>query len=235
MRRVKSILKSGNRTLKVWESENKLRGEIYVDGNCVMAADFFGKEAEEFRVREYFGFDNYYRVPFERKNGKIILYPVNKMRRIIWTNNDYNEWHDAMSDEGYDEKSINPEEYFYWRNDELDDERCNLNITVDGCIIAFANLGLWNGRVNGAKVIGSNVSQILSSSDDYSTWFCDPYNVKYEGIHHDGTNYVIYRVARDREHAEELVDKIAYGGMSEEQFRKATSSLRPYIAKVYGW
>ena len=85
------------------------------------------------------------------------------------------------------------------------------------------------------SAIFSCVSQILSSSDDYATWFCDPYNVKYEGVHHDGTNYVIYRVARDREHAEELVDKIAYGRMSEEQFRKATRSLRPYVARVYGW
>jgi hypothetical protein len=54
-------------------------------------------------------------------------------------------------------------------------------------------------------------------------------------IHHDGTNYVIYRVANNKEYAEHLVDKIAYGNMSEEEFRKRTKSLRPYVANVYGW
>jgi hypothetical protein len=53
--------------------------------------------------------------------------------------------------------------------------------------------------------------------------------------HHDGRNHYLYRVAKNREQAEKLVDKIAYGGMTEKQFRKATRSLRPYVAKVYGW
>ena len=229
---------SGDRTLKVWESKDKLRGEVYdKDGNLTMSADFFFKDGDmdEFRVREYFGFTNYYRVPFERKNGKIILYPINKMRRVIWSNNDFDEWHDAMLDEGYPEEEISPEEYCYWRNDELDDERANLNLEVDGYIVAFARLGLWYGKVNGAKLVGTNVSQILSTSDDYATWYCDVHNVKCDTIHHDGRNHILYRVADTKEKAERLVNRIADGGMSEEQFRRATKSLRPYVAKVYGW
>lgn len=238
MRKLQSILKSGNRTLKVWESKDKLRGEVYDEqGNCTMSADFFYKDGDmdEFRVREYFGFENYYRVPFERKNGKIVMFPINKMRRIIWTNNDFDEWHDAMLDEGYPEKEISPEEYCYWRNDELDDERANLNVEVDGYIVAFAKLGLWNGKVQGTKIIGTNVSQILSTKDDYATWFCDPYNVKCETIHHDGRNYILYRVAETKEKAVMLAKKIYDGNITEEGFRRATKSLRPYVAQVYGW
>jgi len=237
MRRLKSILKSGNLTLKVWESKDKLRGEVYDEqGNCTMSADFFYKDGDmdEFRVREYFGFENYYRVPFERKNGKIVLYPINKMRRIIWTNNDFDEWAEAMADEITDEE-ITPEYYGYCRENDLDDERVNLNVEVDGYIVAFASLGLWDGRKQGAKLIGTNVKDILYTNDDYATWFCDPHNVKAETIHHDGRNYILYRVADSKEKAERLVNKIAYGDMSEEQFRRATSSLRPYVAKVYGW
>ena len=237
MRKLKSILKSGNRTLKVWESKDKLRGEVYDEqGNRTMSADFFYKDGDmdEFRVREYFGFENYYRVPFERKNGKIVLYPVNKQKRVIWSNNDYDEWAEAMADEITDEE-ITPEYYGYCRENDLDDERANLNVEVDGYIVAFASLGLWDGRKQGAKLIGTNVKDILYTNDDYATWFCDPHNVKAETIHHDGRNYILYRVADSKEKAERLVNKIAYGDMSEEQFRRATSSLRPYIAQVYGW
>ena len=173
-------------------------------------------------------------MPFERKNGKIVLYPINKQRRIIWTNNDYEEWCEAMKDEITDEE-ITPEYYAFCCDNNLDDERINLDIEVDGYIVAFASLGLWNGRVNGAKLVGTNVRNILHSNDDYVTWYCDPYNVKAEMIHHDGTNYVIYRVARNKEFAEKLVNMIAYNGMTEEQFKRATKSLRPYVAKMYGW
>ena len=236
MRKLISILKDQTRTLKVFESKNKLRGEIYENGALVMAADFFVKDndATEHRVIEYFNFNNYYRVPFERKNGKIVLYPINKQRRIIWTNNDYEEWCEAMKDEITDEE-ITPEYYAFCCETNLDDERANLNVEVDGYIVAFASLGLWNGRVNGAKLVGTNVRNILHSNDDYVTWYCDPYNVKAEMIHHDGTNYVIYRVARNKEFAEKLVNMIAYNGMTEEQFKRATKSLRPYVAKMYGW
>ena len=236
MRKLISILKDQTRTLKVFESKNKLRGEIYENGALVMAADFFVKDndATEHRVIEYFNFNNYYHVPFERKNGKIVLYPINKQRRIIWTNNDYEEWCEAMKDEITDEE-ITPEYYAFCCDNNLDDERINLDVEVDGYIVAFASLGLWNGRVNGAKLVGTNVRDILHSNDDYVTWYCDPYNVKAEMIHHDGTNYVIYRVARNKEFAEKLVNMIAYNGMTEEQFKRATRSLRPYVAEVYGW
>jgi hypothetical protein len=42
-------------------------------------------------------------------------------------------------------------------------------------------------------------------------------------------------VAESKEQAERLVNKIAYNGMTEEEFRRATKSLRPYVAEVYGW
>ena len=163
---------------------------------------------------------------------------INKQKRIIWTNNDYDEWLEAMKEEYGSE--FNDDEFGYDRYAEdcsmyIDDERINLNKEVDGYIVAFASLGIWSGRVNGAKVVGVNVRDILYSDCDYVTWFCDPYNVKCESIHHDGTNYILYRVAKDRETAERLVDKIAYHDMTEEEFRRATKSLRPYVAQTYGW
>lgn len=180
-------------------------------------------------------FNTYYKIPFERRNGKIILYPVDKQKRVICTNEDYIEWCEVMKSE-VTEEEITPEYYDYCCETDIEDERANLDVEVDGYIVAFASLGLWNGRVNGAKVIGSNVKDILYDSNcDYYTWYCDVHNVRFSGAHHDGRNNYLYRVAKDKETAERLVNKIAYHGMTEEEFRRATKSLRPYVAKVYGW
>jgi hypothetical protein len=156
-------------------------------------------------------------------------------KRIIWSNDEYDEWEKSLLEDGEDAEDLTYERYYDDCEVWLDDERCNLNKEVDGYIVAFASLGLWNGRVNGAKMVGTKVRNILYSNDDCVTWYCDRYNVRCESIHHDGTNHILYRVAKDEDKARELVEKIAYEGMTEEQFMKATKSLRPYVAKVYGW
>ena len=50
-------------------------------------------------------------------------------------------------------------------NDMLDDERANLNFNCGSEIIAFADIGRWNGRVSGYKIIESgNVSTRISAT-----------------------------------------------------------------------
>lgn len=221
--------------LRVYEMPNKLKGEVKtLLGQYVSSAEFDDKDKD--KVNEYFNFTirNSYKVPFERRNGKIVLYPINKQKRVIWSNEEYEEWCDAMK-EGITDEEITPEYYYYCCNEEIIDERINLHKDVDGYIVAFASLGLWNGRADGAKLVGTTVSDILYSDCDYVTWYCDPYNVRCSAAHHDGRNYILYRVAESKEQAERLVNKIAYEGMTEEQFRRATKSLRPYVAKVYGF
>jgi hypothetical protein len=237
MRKLSAIYRNAKEEARIFFTPNSFICEVKnmatkeITGKLVVDSNSNVSDAEDLLPID---FGNYYKVPFERKNGKIVLFPINKQKRVIWSNNDYDEWAEAMADEITDEE-ITPEYYYDSRSIDLDEERANLNIEVDGYIVAFANLDLWNGRRNGAKLVGTNVRRILHSNDDYVTWYCDPYNVKAEMIHHDGTNYVLYRVANDKEQAEKLVNKIAYGNMSEEEFRKRTKSLRPYVAKVYGW
>ena len=239
MRKLAHIYKNLDHTLRIWESEHKLRGELFDNKTTKLMyfADFYDKDGDkdEFRVREYFGFTkNFYEVPFDRKNGKIVYYPnVNIHRRVIWTNNDYDEWKENMLLDG--EEDVSYDRYCEDCELYLDDERANLNKEVDGCIIGYASLGFWYGRRAGVKVFGSNVKDILSSKCDYVTWYCDLHNVRCEAIHHDGTNYMLYRVAESREQAERIAERLLNKGMSEEQFRKATKSLRPYVADVYGW
>lgn len=239
MRRLVSIYRigDGHKELRIFKSPKKMRGEVrcFTTNEPLMSADFFDKEASEYRVKEYFGFGNGYKVPFKHQHGKVILYPIDKWQRIIWTNDDYDEWKKAMIEEGEKEDALSYERYGEDCDIYLGDERTNLDVDVDGWIVAFADLGLWMGRRIGSKVIGNNVADILSSDCEYVTWFCDPYNVRCRATHHDGTNYILYRVAESKEKAEEIARKISYRKMSEEQFRRATKSLRPYVANVYGW
>jgi hypothetical protein len=237
--------RKADRLLKVKKSGNGLRGILYkfewdtsVSPNkCHLvkmeSASFNTTDVEV--VKRQFGMvdskfvtsDNY----------------IDVNHRVIWTNDDYDEWERCMKIDYPDEASreeegieINYERYAEDCDSWLDDERGNLNKEVNGVIIAFASLGLWDGRHQGAGIIGTNVRDILHSECGYYLdWYCDRYNVRCRASHHDGTNYYLYRVAKDREQAERLKHAIAYEGMTEEEFRKATRSLRPYVAKVYGW
>lgn len=237
--------------LKVHERVNS-KGEKYLRGILYMfkwsseknkmvlvkqdAASFLEKDGvtSPIEVKKRFGME--FAAPYPSDSY------VNRQHRIIWNNTDFEGWEHAMKvdyPDGVDEFGepidLSYERYYEDCNSYLDDERVNLNKPVDGVIVAFANLGLWDGHHNGAKIVGSKVSDILYSDCDDIEWYCSRYNVHCTASHHDGTNAILYRVARDRKQAKELVESIAYEGMTQEAFMKATKSLRPYVAKVYGW
>ncbi|MCD7759276.1 MAG: hypothetical protein LUH52_06065 [Bacteroides uniformis] len=164
------------------------------------------------------------------------------MKQIIWSNDSF------MDDEAREYYQDCQREYLeddsYTVSDEewgeevcrwLDDERMNLNVQVDGVIIAFGDLGLWRGRRQGYQILGSNVADILHSSYIDSEWYGDCYNIRGRMTHHDGTNYALYRVAKSREDAERIAERIYNLEIDEKGFRKLTRSLYPYVADVYGW
>ena len=246
--KIKSRYRLGSKLLKIYSASDHLRGVLYefkwdtsvspnkVNLVKVSSANFYEKDgdASDYRVKQYFGMGN------GRFTSSEKFFDIN--HRVIWTNNDYAEWEACMKEDYPTEESLKEEgleisydQYYKDCDLYLDDERCNLDKEVNGVIVAFADLGLWNGRTNGARIEGTNVKDILHSNCDYLDWYCDRYNVRCSASHHDGTNLYLYRVAKDWEQAERLVNKIAYGGMTEEQFMKATRSLRPYVVKEYGW
>ena len=171
-------------------------------------------------------------------------------KQIIWTSDYENIEAIAKEEMVYRNEELGEEmtedeaiDYAYeLNNDYLDDERCNLDKEVNGFIIAMAfrssaRYGVWGGNgKKGYKLCGSNVSDILTTRSDDAEWYGDGYNIRGEFADHDGEDSVIYRVAKSEYDAERLATKIYNGDIStEEQFRKATKSLYPYVAKVYGW
>lgn len=169
-------------------------------------------------------------------------------KRIIWSNiNLYIEdgWREAykefleinqIDDDPDDEDEIY--DYMIRTNyDYLDDERANLNKIVDGRILVIADLGLWNGRFAGYDIIESqNIKDILSSRADYVEWYSDGYNIKSTQYHHDGTNYLEYRIIREDRNIDNLLDAIYSGEpISRKKLNYYTKSLHPAVAAVYGW
>ena len=145
------------------------------------------------------------------------------MKQIIWSNDSYfddkaREYYqdcqrEYLEDDGY---TVSDEEWgeevYSW----LDAERMNLNVQVDGVIIAFGDLGLWRGRRQGYQILGSNLADILRSSCDDNEWYGDGYNIRARLTHHDGTNYVLYRVAKSREDALRLESQRTQTGIRAE-------------------
>ena len=118
----------------------------------------------------------------------------------------------------------------------LEDERQNLNVKTDGRILIIADLGLWNGRRQGHRILGTKVSDILYDMADYIEWYGDGHNIKATAAHHDGTNYYEYRVIREDRNIQNLLDAIYNGEeITRKKLNYYTKSLYKDVAKVYGW
>ena len=169
------------------------------------------------------------------------------IKHIIWSNTDidFEEWKNDMMEyveETYEDDRGDVSEDDVWnfiRNEldfKLECERNNLDQQTDGRIIAIADIGRWNGRVNGYKIIDANAKEILYSSADYILWYGDGYNIRSIQHHHDGTNYIEYRVIREDRNIDNLLDAIYNGEeISRKKLNYYTKSLYPYVAKIYGW
>ncbi len=81
------------------------------------------------------------------------------------------------------------------------------------------------------------MNSILSLGDscDDGKFYCDRYNVKSVLYHHDGRHYVTYRIAKDEDTVERIMERAEAGELTLEYFNRHTKTLRPYVAKVYGW
>lgn len=123
------------------------------------------------------------------------------------------------------------DEVYSW----LDDERINLDKEVDGVIMAFGDVGTWRGRRQGYQILGSNIAGILKTEYEDVEWYGDGFNIRARMSHHDGTNYALYRIAKDRDEAERIAEKNYFCEIDEKGFRRRTRSLYPFVAKVYGW
>lgn len=168
-------------------------------------------------------------------------------KRIIWSNRDidFDDWKESLiqyqKENNYeDPEDVSDDDVWSFIHESLDnyldDERANLNVATDGRILAIADLGLWNGRRQGYRILGTNVSDIFKIGEDYNEYYSDGYNIKATCIHHDGTNHIEYRAIREDRNIQNLLVDIYDGKeITRKQLNYYTRSLHPYVAKVYGW
>ena len=119
----------------------------------------------------------------------------------------------------------------------FEDEQSNLYKELDGRILAIANMGLWNGRRAGYKILGTNLNEVLTSSigcDEKKVYY-DGYNVCALGCHHDGYNTVEFREIREDRDIDKLLNKIYMNEpITNKEINYYTRSLRPYVKDIYG-
>lgn len=171
-------------------------------------------------------------------------------RHIIWSDVslDPDDWRDDYKDfieaNELDDDPNNEDELYQWmvetNADYLDDERINLNIQLSQPILVVADIGRWNGRFSGYRVIESgNIKDCLYTGMDMSEWYVDKYgDLRADGIHHDGTNHYLYRVFKDTAtdtQRDNLLSKIYDGKATRADITRITKRLGDEIAKVYGW
>ena len=160
-------------------------------------------------------------------------------KNTIWQNYslDYEDWRVDLEAYYPDEDGCDDtwREQYMWHLNEcyLEDEIANLDIkTDDGDIIILADIGLWNGRRSGYRILNRYVSSCLQFEKDceYAEWYMEDDDLKSRQSHHDGTHYLTYReLLVDNDEFEELY----YSGKFNPDVH--TRKLGKYINKVYGW
>lgn len=116
-----------------------------------------------------------------------------------------------------------------------DAEKANLGVLDNlGDVIAIASLGLWNGRRFGIAVLPS-VRDCLRYTEDYASFYVEENDFQSVRHHHDGTNYIYYRLPRAGYDIDDIVDRIREAEFDFTVIDKFTKSLAPHICKVYGW
>lgn len=164
-------------------------------------------------------------------------------KKIIWSNNDLNiaEWRADLQENYPDANESELCDIMYETNNSyLDDVRDDLNVQLTQPIIVIADIGRWNGRVSGYRIIESkNIKDCLFSEYDYTTWYVDKNgDFRCEAHHHDGTNHYLYRVFRENasDFARQMLTDGLYDGKAmQASIERYTRRLGDEIGKVYGW
>lgn len=130
-------------------------------------------------------------------------------RHIVWSDQslDIEDWREDykqyLEENNLDLDPDDENATYEWMvetNDEyLSCERMNLDIQLSQPIIVIGDIGRWNGRVMGYKMIDSgNIKDCLYSDTDYTEWYVDKYgDLRADAAHHDGINHYLYRVFKD--------------------------------------
>ena len=134
-----------------------------------------------------------------------------------------------------------PKDRISWIAQEINDERLYdirrmTKISLDRPIIVIADLGLWNGQKKGYRVLEKgNISECFRQAmHDRQKYYLDSHNLRALDAHHDGTNYMTFRVMRVGRSQQAFLDKIYSGEVTKADISRYTESLKRYIVRALG-
>jgi hypothetical protein len=173
------------------------------------------------------------------------------MKHIIWSdmdviNDESLEYAKETLLDCYEEEEITDdrlEEFLYQDNSDMFDYEVDDLSSVEetaGEIIAIADMGLWNGRRTGYKLLDSRkVSDCLTKIThyDFNEFYVDEHGeLRSTHVHHDGTNHVLYRSLKPEltyEQVDEFTSSLYYG--KEVDIDEYTDKVGTLVAKFCGW
>ena len=121
----------------------------------------------------------------------------------------------------------------------LEDLRASFNKRLTERIVVIADLGLWNGRKKGYKLLSNNLRDCFYGDTESAEWYVDGYNdLCCTCHHHDGTNHLLYRVFKDNLSdytKENFLYKISQGVVTRQDITRYTTGLGKYFKEYYGW
>lgn len=87
-----------------------------------------------------------------------------------------------------------------WSNYDIDDGLAEIDFYLlqkhnnrQADIVALADVGRWNGRINGYREV-DNVQYCFNLMEDYAEFYIDRHgNFRCRTSHHDGNNYILFR------------------------------------------
>lgn len=166
-----------------------------------------------------------------------------EITHVLWTNDSY-----ELLDRAKEEKRIrecdSEEELYDELNEDnniyLDDLRSELDIDLPRPIIILGDIGRWDGRYHGYKMVDSgNIRDCFHFETDEMTWGLDcGGDLVAKGADHDGTSFYRYRAFKKSctdEDIEDFQEKLHFRKCSEDDVEKYTFRLGDAIAKVYGF
>lgn len=107
-----------------------------------------------------------------------------------------------------------------------------------GELVAIADLGRWDGRCSGYKIIKSLPDVLFTNCDDEELYVNSNGDLCKSESHHDGSNSILYRYWKDGlsdNQKENFLDKIYNGNCSQKDITRYTRKAGLEIAKAYGW
>lgn len=178
-----------------------------------------------------------------------------KFRKIILASSDtylaqeeYEDMKSIIAEEkemNDEDTTVTPEEVYERMRMQNEDDLDNLQWELKrkqaaGQIIAIVDMGLWNGRKNGYKLLERNVEDIIdliADYDNYEIYRDTDGNVKMTLSHHDGTHYVLFREFKPHitdSQMNDFISTLLRGELNNYIIGRYTKSINEYVQGITG-